>query len=82
MIETYTLRGTAPTGSLVAEMDGTLWLLLMPDGQLLRVPKDDDPELFAQNLPAGSAGLAVNLYGDIFLTTPGGIYRFYRNEGP
>ena len=82
LIETYTLRGTAPTGSLVAEMDGTLWLLLMPDGQLLRVPKEDDPELFAQNLPAGSAGLAVNLYGDIFLTTPGGIYRFYRSEGP
>jgi hypothetical protein len=82
LIETYTFRGRAPTGSLVAEMDGTLWLLLMPDGQLLRVPKDGDPELFAQNLPAGSAGLAVNLYGDIFLTTPGGIYRFYRNEGP
>jgi hypothetical protein len=82
LIETYTLRGSAPTGSLVAEMDGTLWLLLMPDGQLLKVPKDKDPQLFAQNLPTGSAGLAVNLYGDIFLTTPGGIYRIYRNEGP
>jgi hypothetical protein len=82
MIETYTLRGSAPTGSLVAEMDGTLWLLLMPDGQLLRVPREEDPQVFAQNLPTGSAGLAVNLYGDIFLTTPGGIYRFYRKEGP
>jgi hypothetical protein len=81
LIETFTFKGHSPTGALVAGMDGTLWLLLMPDGQLWRVLPEGKPELFAQNLPAGSAGLAVNLYGDIFLTTPGGIYRFYRNEG-
>ena len=54
----------------------------MPEGQLLRIPQKGEIEVFAQNLPAGTAGLAVNLYGDIFLTTPGGIYRFYRSEGP
>jgi WD40 repeat protein len=81
LIETFTFKGHSPTGALVAGMDGTLWLLLMPDGQLWRVLPEGKPELFAQNLPAGSAGLAVNLYGDVFLTTSGGIYRFYRNEG-
>jgi hypothetical protein len=82
LIESYPFKGCCPTGSLVAEMDGTLWLLLMPDGQLLRTPVEGEPELFAQNLPPGATGLAVNLYGDVFLTTPGGIYRFYRSEGP
>jgi DNA-binding beta-propeller fold protein YncE len=82
LIESYPLKGCCPTGSLVAELDGTLWLLLMPEGQLLRILSEEDPEVFAQNLPNGTAGLAVNLYGDIFLTTPSGIYRFYRNEEP
>lgn len=82
LIETYTFKGSSPTGSLVAEPDGTLWLMLMPDGQLLRIPVKGEIEVFAQNLPSGTAGLAVNLYGDVFLTTPGGVYRFYRSEGP
>jgi hypothetical protein len=82
LIESYPFKGSRPTGSLVAEPDGTLWLLLMPEGQLLRIPQKGEIEVFAQNLPAGTAGLAVNLYGDIFLTAPGGVYRFYRSEGP
>jgi hypothetical protein len=82
LIESYPFKGRRPTGSLVAEPDGTLWLLLMPEGQLLRIPQKGEIEVFAKTLPAGTAGLAVNLYGDIFLTTPGGVYRFYRSEGP
>jgi len=82
LIESYPFKGSRPTGNLVAEPDGTLWLLLMPEGQLLRIPQKGKIEVFAQNLPAGTAGLAVNLYGDIFLTTPGGVYRFYRSERP
>ena len=82
LIESYPFKGCRPTGSLVAEPDGTLWLLLMPEGQLLRIPQKGEIEVFAQNLPAGTAGLAINLYGDVFLTTPGGVYRFYRREGP
>jgi hypothetical protein len=82
LMKTFPLRGCCPIGSLVAEPGGTLWLLLMPEGQLWRFPVEEDPELFAQNLPSGTSSLAVNLYGDIFLTTSGGIYRFYRSEGP
>jgi len=80
LIRSFQFKGCCPTGSLVAEPGGTLWLLVMPEGQLWRYPPENEPELFAQNLPSGTSGLAVNLYGDIFLTTPGGIYRFYRSE--
>ncbi|MGB8251609.1 MAG: hypothetical protein WCF08_00205 [Anaerolineaceae bacterium] len=82
LIRSFQFKGCCPTGSLVAEPGGTLWLLVMPEGQLWRYPPEGEPELFARNLPSGTSGLAVNLYGDIFLTTPGGIYRFYRSEGP
>lgn len=82
LIRSFPLKGCCPIGSLMVEPDGTLWLLVMPEGQLWRYPLEGEPELFAQNLPAGTRGLAVNLYRDIFLTSPGGIFRFYRSEGP
>jgi hypothetical protein len=64
-------------GTLSAAPDGSLWLVLFPDFEIYRVLPDGTATRFATNLPTDSWTVKVDNRGDVYFTSPSGIYRIY-----
>jgi hypothetical protein len=71
-------EGCCVVGNLSADPQGVLWWLVDPENSIYRVTPGGDATLFAQNLGVDPVGVAVDRQGDVYFTSPGGIYRIYR----
>jgi WD40 repeat protein len=80
---TELLRNDSGGGISNIDVDeqGIIWLLISPDSWLYRVTSAGEVELFAENLPIDTPGVAANAQtGDIYFTHESGIYRIYRSR--
>jgi len=76
----YDRQGCCVMGNLGVDPAGTIWWLVDPENILFRITPGGKATLFAQNLPIDSAAVAVDSQGDVYITSPSGIYRLYREE--
>jgi hypothetical protein len=70
-------QGCCVMGNLSADPQGTLWWVVDPEMRIYRVTPDGEATLFAQNLPCDPAAAVVDSQGDVYFTSPSGIYRIY-----
>jgi len=73
-------EGCCVMGNLNIDSQGLLWLLIDPEFRIYRVTPDGEIMLFAQNLPIDPGAVAVDSQGDVYFTSPSGIYRIYRES--
>ena len=73
-------EGCCVMGNLSIDSQGLLWLLINPEFRIYRVTPDGEIMLFAQNLPIDPGAVAVDSQGDVYFTSPSGIYRIYRES--
>jgi hypothetical protein len=71
-------HGCCVMGNLSADPQGTLWWIIGPENWIYRVAPNGEATRFAQNLPCDPAAAAVDSQGDVYFTSPSGIYRIYR----
>jgi len=71
-------QGCCVMGNLNVDSHNSIWWLLDPEFRIYRVTPDGKISLFAQDLPIDPAGIAADRQGDVYFTSPGGIYRIYR----
>jgi hypothetical protein len=71
-------EGCCVMGNLSADPRGVLWWLVDPENCIYRVTPDGEATLFAQNLSCDPAAVAVDSEGDVYFTSPSGIYRIYQ----
>jgi streptogramin lyase len=70
-------QGCCVMGNLSADPQGTLWWVVDPEMRIYRVTPDGEATLFAQNLPCDPAAAVTDSQGDVYFTSPSGIYRIY-----
>jgi streptogramin lyase len=70
-------QGCCVMGNLSADTEGALWWLVDPEMQIFRVTPTGEGTLFAQTLPCDPAAVEVDSQGDVYFTSPSGIYRIY-----
>jgi hypothetical protein len=73
----YDREGCCVMGNLSADPQGTLWWMVNPEFIIYRVTPDGEATLFARNLPIDPAAVIADSEGDVYFTSPGGIYRIY-----
>ena len=73
----YDRQGCCVMGNLSADPQGTLWWVVDPEMCIYRVTPDGEATLFAQNLPCDPAAAVADGQGDVYFTSPSGIYRIY-----
>jgi sugar lactone lactonase YvrE len=71
-------EGCCVMGNLAVDPQRVIWWLVNPEKLIYRVSPDGSATLFAQNLPVDPKAIAVDAQGDVYITSPGGIYRIYR----
>ncbi|MEW6093530.1 MAG: hypothetical protein AB1531_06145 [Chloroflexota bacterium] len=64
--------------NLNADTSGRLWLIGLPDFKIWEVFPEGDPILLAQNLPIDSASAVGDGKGNVYFTSPSGIYRIFQ----
>ena len=57
---------------------GNLWWVVDPEFHIYRVIPGGETTLFAQNLPIDPAAVMADSQGDVYFTSPSGIYRIFR----
>jgi len=70
-------QGCCVMGNLSADPQGTLWWVVDPEMRIYRVTPNGEATLFAQNLPCDPAAAVADSQGDVYFTSPSGIYRIY-----
>jgi streptogramin lyase len=70
-------QGCCVMGNLSADPQGTLWWVVDPEMRIYRVTRNGEATLFAQNLPCDPAAAVADGQGDVYFTSPSGIYRIY-----
>jgi streptogramin lyase len=73
----YDRQGCCVMGNLSADPQGTLWWVIDPEMYIYRVTPSGEGTRFAQNLPCDPAAAVADSQGDVYFTSPGGIYRIY-----
>jgi predicted outer membrane repeat protein len=71
-------QGCCVMGNLSADPQGTLWWVVDPEMRIYRVTPNGEATLFAQNLPIDPAAAVADSQGDVYFTSPSGIYRIYK----
>lgn len=74
----YDRQGCCVMGNMSVDSQGNIWWLVDPENIIYEVTPDRVGTIFAQNLPIDSAAVVVDNQGDIYFTSPSGIYRIYR----
>jgi streptogramin lyase len=64
-------------GNLSVDPQGTLWWVVDPEMSIYHVTPQGEATLFAQNLPTDPAAAVADSHGDVYFTSPSGIYRIY-----
>ena len=70
--------GPLASGTVRVANDGSLWIMLFPDFEIHHILPDGTASLFAQNLPIDAWIAAPDSQGGVYFTSPGGIFRIYR----
>jgi hypothetical protein len=65
-------------GNLSLDPQGVLWWVVDPEFQIYRITAGGQGTLFARNLPIDPAAVVSDRQGDVYFTSPSGIYRIYR----
>lgn len=73
-------QGCCVMGNLSVGPQGTIWWLVDPEFLIYRVTPDGDATIFAQNLPIDPAAVVEDSQGDVYFTSPSGIYRIFLDE--
>lgn len=73
-------QGCCVMGNLSVGPQGTIWWMVDPEFLIYRVTPDGDATIFAQNLPTDPAAVVEDSQGDIYFTSPSGIYRIFLDE--
>ena len=73
----YDRQGCCVMGNLSADPRGALWWIMGPENWIYRVIPGEEATLFAQNLPCDPAAAVSDSEGDIYFTSPSGIYRIF-----
>ena len=63
---------------LSVDQQGMVWWIANPDFRFYRITPDGQVTLFAQNIFFDPGAIAVDSQGDVYFTSPNGIYRIYR----
>jgi predicted outer membrane repeat protein len=71
-------QGCCVMGNLSADPQGTLWWVVDPEMCIYHVTPEGEATLFAQNLPIDPAAAVADSQGDVYFTSPSGIYRIYK----
>jgi len=80
IVARYDFQGCCVMGNLAVGPDGTIWWVVNPEFQIYRIKPDGEMTLFARNLPIDPAAVAVDREGDVYFTSPSGIYRIYHES--
>jgi streptogramin lyase len=70
--------GCCVMGNLSVDPRGVLWWAVDPEFQIYRITAGGEGTLFARNLPIDPAAVVADRQGDVYFTSPSGIYRAYR----
>jgi streptogramin lyase len=70
--------GCCVMGNLSLGPQGVLWWVVDPEFQIYRITAGGQGTLFARNLPIDPAAVVADRQGDVYFTSPSGIYRVYR----
>ena len=73
-------QGCCVMGNLSADPQGVLWWVVDPEMWIYRVTPGGEATLFAQNLPCDPAAAVADSQGDVYFTSPSGIYRIYQER--
>jgi hypothetical protein len=76
----YDRQGCCVMGNLSTDAQGALWWIIGPENWIYRVIPDGEATLFAQNLPCDPAATVSDSEGDIYFTSPSGIYRIFEEH--
>jgi sugar lactone lactonase YvrE len=76
----YDRQGCCVMGNLSTDAQGALWWIIGPENWIYRVIPDGEATLFAQNLPCDPAAAVSDSEGDIYFTSPSGIYRIFEEH--
>lgn len=71
-------QGCCVMGNLSVDPQGTIWWMVDPEFLIYRVTSDGNASIFARNLPIDPAAVVVDSQGDVYFTSPGGIYRIFK----
>jgi len=77
IVAQYDFQGCCVMGNLAVGPDGTIWWVVNPEFEIYRISPNGEMTLFARNLPIDPAAVAVDDDGDVYFTSPSGIYRIY-----
>lgn len=80
IVAQFDRQGCCVMGNVFVDAQGTLWWLINPEFCIYRVEPDGTMNLFAQNLPIDPGAVAVDSQGDVYFTSPSGIYRIYQES--
>ncbi|GAF99495.1 unnamed protein product, partial [marine sediment metagenome] len=80
IVAQFDRQGCCVMGNMCVDAQGTLWWLINPEFRIYRVEPDGTMKLFARNLPIDPGAVAVDSQGDVYFTSPSGIYRIYRES--
>jgi len=72
--------GCCVLGNLATDFEGNVFWIINPDFELYKVMQNGEITLFARNLPTDTESVTVNQQGDIYLSTPSGIIRIYKEN--
>ncbi|MGC9357946.1 MAG: hypothetical protein ACP5GX_08770, partial [Anaerolineae bacterium] len=73
----YDRQGCCVMGNLSADVRGTLWWVVDPEMWIYRIVPDGETTLFAQNLSCDPAAVVSDSDGDVYFTSPSGIFRIF-----
>ncbi len=66
--------------NLNADINGQLWVMGFPDFKIWKIAADQGLITFADNLPIDSAAAICDGEGDVYFTSPSGIFRLYQEH--
>ena len=73
-------EGCCVMGNLSVSPAGDVLWLIDPEFIIYRIPPEGEPELIAQDLPIDPAAAVVDSQGDVYITSPSGIIRLYKEK--
>jgi hypothetical protein len=77
IVTEYPHTGCCTMGNLGVDDDGEIWWLVDPEFHLVLVTPEGDQTLFASDLPTDPISVMGDTEGDVYLSTPAGVLRFY-----
>jgi streptogramin lyase len=69
--------GHGGVGMIHADRD-EIWLLIDPEFEIYRIPHGGSATLFAKRLPIDPLAVATDSFGDVYFTSPAGIFRLHQ----